>query len=50
VTGTASGGSISFQAETLAFTGTYSSTQINATSSIVVEGITVSWTFRQTKQ
>jgi hypothetical protein len=50
VTGTANAGALSFQVGTLAFTGTYTTTQIAATASIVIEGVNITWTWRQTKQ
>jgi hypothetical protein len=50
LSGTASGGSLSFQASTLAFTGTYTSSRIDAAASLVFEGVAINWTLVQTKQ
>ena len=50
LSGTANGGSVSFQGGTLAFTGTYTSTRLDATASVVIEGVTINYTWRQTKQ
>ncbi len=50
LSGTANAGALSFQAGMLAFTGTYTTSRIDAVASIVIEGITISWTWRQTKQ
>jgi len=50
LSGTANAGALSFQAGMLAFTGTYTTSRIDAVASIVIEGITINWTWRQTKQ
>ena len=50
MSGTANAGSLSFQAGQLAFTGTYTTSRIDATASIVFEGVNINWTWRQTKQ
>jgi len=50
LSGTASGGSLSFRVGELTFTGTYTSTRLDATAPLVVEGLTINYTWRQTKQ
>src|SRR5262249_20684928 len=50
LSGTASNGTLSFQVGPFTFNGTYTSTRIDATSTAVIEGATVNWTWRQTKQ
>jgi len=50
LSGTASGGSLSFRVGELNFTGTYTSTRLDATAPLVVEGFTINYTWRQTKQ
>jgi hypothetical protein len=50
LSGSASGGSLSFRVGELAFTGTYTSTRLDATAPLVVEGLTINYTWRQTKQ
>jgi hypothetical protein len=50
LSGTASGGSLSFRVGDLAFTGTYTSTRLDATAPLVVEGLTITYTWRLTKQ
>jgi hypothetical protein len=50
LSGTASNGTLSFQAGTIPFTGTYTATQLNATGTLSLEGAQMTWTWRQTKQ
>jgi len=50
LSGSASNGSLSFRVGELAFTGTYTSTRLDATAPLVVEGLTINYTWRQTKQ
>jgi hypothetical protein len=50
VSGTANAGSFAFQAETLAFTGTYTASQLQATATLPIEGFTLTYVMRQTKQ
>jgi hypothetical protein len=50
VSGSANAGSFSFQAETLAFTGTYTASRLDATATLSMEGFTISYVLRQTKQ
>jgi hypothetical protein len=50
LSGTANAGSLSFQAGQTAFTGTYTTSRIDAVASMVFEGITINFTWRQTKQ
>ncbi|HEU0105812.1 MAG TPA: SH3 domain-containing protein [Vicinamibacteria bacterium] len=50
LSGSASGGSLSFRVGDLAFTGTYTSTRLDATAPLVVEGLTITYTWRLTKQ
>ena len=50
LSGSASGGSLSFRVGELAFTGTYTSTRLDATAPLVFEGLTINYTWRQTKQ
>jgi hypothetical protein len=50
LSGTASGGSLSFRVGDLTFTGTYTSTRLDATAPLMVEGLTINYTWRQTKQ
>jgi hypothetical protein len=50
LSGSASNGSLSFRVGDLAFTGTYTSTRLDATAPLMVEGFTITYTWRQTKQ
>jgi len=50
LSGSASNGSLSFRVGDLAFTGTYTSTQLDATAPLAVQGFTITYTWRQTKQ
>jgi hypothetical protein len=50
LSGTASNGSLSFRVGELVFTGTYTSTRLDATAPLVVEGLTINYTWRQNKQ
>jgi hypothetical protein len=50
LSGSASNGSLSFRVGDLAFTGTYTSTRLDATAPLAVEGLTITYTWRQTKQ
>ena len=50
LSGSASNGTLSFRVGELTFTGTYTSTRLDATAPLVVEGLTITYTWRQTKQ
>jgi hypothetical protein len=50
LSGTASNGSLSFRVGELVFTGTYTSTRLEATAPLVAEGLTINYTWRQNKQ
>jgi hypothetical protein len=50
LTGTANAGAVSFRVGELAFTGTYTSSRLDATAIYTLEGVTVTYTWRQTKQ
>jgi hypothetical protein len=50
LSGTASGGALSFRVGELTFMGTYTSTRLDATAPFTVEGFTITYTWRQTKQ
>ncbi|HEU0094500.1 MAG TPA: SH3 domain-containing protein [Vicinamibacteria bacterium] len=50
VSGTANAGSFAFGAEMLAFTGTYTASRLDATATISMEGFTITYVLRETKQ
>jgi hypothetical protein len=50
VSGTANNGSFAFGAETLSFTGTYTATQLQATATLPIEGFSITYVMRQSKQ
>lgn len=50
VSGTASGGALTIGAGPLMFSGTYTTSRIDATANYAIEGITVVYTWKQTKQ
>lgn len=50
VSGTANAGSLAFQLGTLAFTGSYTASRLDATAPLTVEGLTITYVLRQTKQ
>ncbi|HEY8150618.1 MAG TPA: SH3 domain-containing protein [Vicinamibacteria bacterium] len=50
VSGTANAGSLAFGAEMLAFTGTYTASRLDATANISIEGFTITYVLRETKQ
>jgi hypothetical protein len=50
VSGTANAGALAFQGGTLNFTGTYTASQLDAMAPLQIEGFTITYMMRQTKQ
>jgi hypothetical protein len=50
ISGAANAGSFSFQGGMLSFTGNYTATRLEATANFSIEGFTVVYTFKETKQ